>query len=132
MEFCLFILRTQELNNTSSYNQQNKIRILSFIPKIVGFEAAIWISSLLFLAFVVNPGETHFTLCPLNNFGFNYCPGCGIGNSVSYLLHGNIYNSLLSHSLGLFALIIIVVRIINLIKSNWRNYGKHITTNALS
>jgi len=103
-----------------------------FLLKIIGFEAAIWIGALLYLAFVHNPGETHFVICPFNNLGFDFCPGCGLGNSISMLFQGEIYNSFFSHPLGLLALTVLIIRIIQLIKNNWSIYGKHITTNAVS
>jgi putative copper export protein len=105
---------------------------LLLLPRIIGLEAAIWIGALLYLAFVHTPGETHFTICPINNLGFDFCPGCGLGNSISLIFQGEIYNSFLSHPLGLLALTVLIIRIIQLIKNNWSNYGKHITTNALS
>jgi hypothetical protein len=105
---------------------------LPWLTKIIGLEAAIWIGALLFLAFVQTPGETHFAICPINILGFGFCPGCSLGNSISLIFQAEIYNSFLSHPLGLLALTILIIRIIQLIKNNWSNYGKHITTNALS
>ena len=112
-----------------TYSYFNKLLLL---PRIIGLEAAIWIGALLYLAFLHTPGETHFTICPINNLGFDFCPGCGLGNSISLIFQGEIYNSFLSHPLGLLALTVLIIRIIQLIKNNWSNYGKHITTNALS
>lgn len=106
--------------------------LLILFKKVIGLEAFIWISALLFLGFINNPATTHFSICPLYNIGFNFCPGCGLGNSVSYIIHGEITNSFIVHPLGIFALLILLSRIYQLIKSNWSNYGKHITTNALS
>ncbi|MCH7770008.1 MAG: DUF2752 domain-containing protein [Bacteroidetes bacterium] len=100
--------------------------------KIIGFEAAVWISALLYLAFVHHPGETHFTICPIGNLGFDFCPGCGLGNSISYIFNGEYIQSFQSHPLGIFALAVLLFRIIYLIKYNRRIYGKHITTNAFS
>jgi len=112
-----------------TYNYFHKLLLL---PKIIGLEAAIWIGALLYLAFVHTPGETHFTICPIKNLGFDFCPGCGLGNSIFLLFQGEIYNSFLSHPLGILAVTILIIRIIQIIKNNWSNYGKHLTTNALS
>ncbi|MCH7773099.1 MAG: DUF2752 domain-containing protein [Bacteroidetes bacterium] len=112
-----------------TYNYFYKLLLL---PKIIGLEAAIWIGALLYLAILHTPGETHFTICPINNLGFDFCPGCGLGNSISLIFQGEIYNSFLSHPLGLLALTVLIIRIIHLIKNNWSNYGKHLATNALS
>ena len=113
----------------STYNYFYKLLLL---PKIIGLEAAIWIGALLYLAFVHTPGETHFTICPIKNLGFDFCPDCGLGNSISLLFQGEIYNSISSHPLGILALTVLIIRIIQLIKNNWSNYGKHLATNALS
>jgi len=98
----------------------------------IGFESAVWISGLLFLVFINNPAEVHFTMCPFANLGLDICPGCGLGNSISYLFHGELSNSYYSHPLGPFALIILLTRTIHLIKFNWSRNGKYITTDALS
>jgi hypothetical protein len=113
----------------SKYNYFYKLLLL---PKIIGLETAIWIGVLLYLAFLHSSGATHFTICPIKNLGLDFCPGCGLGNSISLIFQGEIYNSFLSHPLGLLALTVLIIRIIQLIKNNWSNYGKHITTNALS
>jgi len=124
-------LRVDLKNISSFYNQENIVRFLKSVPKIIGFEAAIWIGALLYLTFIHNPGETHFTICPIKNIGLDFCPGCGLGNSISYILHGDIFKSLLSHPLGLFALLVLILRIFHLIKNNWSSYGKYSTANAL-
>jgi len=110
----------------------NYFNKLLFMLRIIGLEAGIWIGALLYLAFLHNPAENHFTICPINNLGYDFCPGCGLGNSISRIFEGEIYNSFLSHPLGLLALTVLIIRIIQLIKNNRSNYGKHFTTNALS
>lgn len=60
--------------------------------------------------------DVHFTFCILKLSGFNFCPGCGLGHSISYFFHGNIQASLSSHPLGIFAVIIILLRIFKLIQ----------------
>jgi len=127
-------LKTVRANNlyNSFTNQSGRIlpKILRTF-KIIGLEASVWISALLYLAFIHIPGETHFTICPIKNLGFDFCPGCGLGNSVSYIFHGDFYRSFTTHPLGLFAIVILLLRIIFLIKNNWSYYGKLITTDAL-
>jgi hypothetical protein len=75
------------------------------------FELVFWVAALLSLAITNPTDETHFTLCPLKLLGFKWCPGCGLGHSVSFLLHGNLHGSLHSHWLGIPAVIIIFHRI---------------------
>lgn len=81
----------------------------------LNIELIFWLGALIWL-FFDNPQENHFTLCPIKNLGFSFCPGCGIGHSISFLLHGNLKQSFDSHPLGIIALIVIIQRIITLIK----------------
>jgi len=47
--------------------------------------------------------------------GITWCPGCGLGHSIAFLLHGDLRNSFHAHWLGVPALIIILYRIFDLI-----------------
>lgn len=100
------------------FNQLNK-KVFNYL-RIVGLEALIWISALLYLAFFNDPFHQHFTVCPLSNAGFEYCPGCGLGNSISLLLNGYFVESFNAHILGFPAVIIILYRIFSLIKFNMK------------
>jgi len=81
------------------------------------FELFFWVGAIAALAFSSPEGQ-HYTLCPLNNFGLDYCPGCGLGRSISCAFHGNITGSFEWHPLGFFAIGVIVHRIITLIRSS--------------
>jgi hypothetical protein len=87
------------------------------IKKYSSFELYIWLGSLIFLfsSYYFN-SLNHFTFCPLSLSGINYCPGCGLGKSVSAILHGKIQQSFNYHYMGIPALIIILIRIKSLIK----------------
>jgi hypothetical protein len=50
--------------------------------------------------------------------GITWCPGCGLGHSISFLLHGDIKNSFHAHWIGVPALVIIAHRIYVLIRAN--------------
>ena len=79
-------------------------------------EQAFWIAALLGL-FIMNPsGLNHLTLCPLALSGLDFCPGCGLGRSISFLLHGDLQKSIHMHMLGIPALLIIVYRIYHIFK----------------
>jgi hypothetical protein len=78
-------------------------------------EAIIWILGLLFLALYHPVHQEHMSICIFHNLGFKYCPGCGLGRSVSFLLHGDITSSLKAHPLGIAAVLILVYRIIQLL-----------------
>lgn len=83
------------------------------------FELCTWITGLLFLA-LMNPAETHhFSICIFKWIGLSFCPGCGLGHSVSWLFHGNLAQSLQAHPLGIFALAVLLFRIYTLIKNNF-------------
>jgi hypothetical protein len=78
-------------------------------------EAGVWAIALIALAFApVNPAH-HVSLCPLAALNFSFCPGCGLGRSITLFLHGQITASLAMHPLGILAVILLVMRIITLI-----------------
>jgi hypothetical protein len=109
--------------NTSAFLQNSVPELISIIKKIgalIGIEAFIWTCGLFYLIFINSPEAYHFTICPISNLGFDFCPGCGLGNSISFLFQGNLEASFQSHPFGIFAFVIIVTRIISLIKNNWR------------
>jgi hypothetical protein len=91
--------------------------------KRLPFEALCWFTGLFILAFA-DTASSHFSLCPLKNAGWDFCPGCGLGRSVSLLFQGQISESFQTHPLGIFALITLSFRIINLTKQSLQNYGK--------
>jgi len=90
---------------------------------LIGFEALVWILGIAYLLFIHIPGDTHFTICPLSNLGLKFCPGCGLGNSISYIFKGDLISSFYSHPLGIFALLVITFRIFTIIKNNRRRYA---------
>src|SRR5512143_4264999 len=71
----------------------------SFVRR-AGLEGIFWTAGLLFLALQTPSVEPHFTLCPFALAGFTHCPGCGLGRSLSFLLHGDVAQSLRMHLLG--------------------------------
>lgn len=80
-------------------------------------EVLIWIAALVYLA-IYNPYlRTDFTFCPLKNLGFTFCPGCGLGRSISFILHGDLISSFKTHVFGVPALVILIQRIITLVRS---------------
>jgi hypothetical protein len=72
-------------------------------------EAFIWIGALWFLA-VSDPSEHHYTLCPLDNLGFHYCPGCGLGRSIGYFFRFDFESSIMAHPLGIPAVLLLLFR----------------------
>ncbi|UJP67112.1 DUF2752 domain-containing protein [Mongoliitalea daihaiensis] len=88
-------------------------------------ELIFWIGALIGILFIDPYGPNHFTLCPLDNLGFDWCPGCGLGRSMSLLTKGDFKASWSMHPLAMFAFVVIVLRIIQLIRNNktTRNHG---------
>jgi hypothetical protein len=84
-------------------------------------EAFIWITALVVLA-LSNPSGEHYSLCPFHNLGWEHCLGCGLGRSVSLLFRGELSLSIRCHPLGLFAIVMIISRIIQVFKNTSNNY----------
>ena len=112
-------------SDIKSFEHRNLLsNVLGFI-KVIGFEGLIWIIALFYLAFFVNPYETHFTICPLSNLGFEHCPGCGLGNSIALIFRGKFSHSFDTHILGIPAILIILHRIFSIIKFNLTREQNH-------
>jgi hypothetical protein len=75
------------------------------------FELCFWLAALVALAFTDTHNQSHFSLCPFKLLGITWCPGCGLGHSISFLFHGDVKSSLHAHWLGILALIVILYRI---------------------
>ena len=81
-------------------------------------ECSVWLGALVWFAVMDPAAESTFSFCLFKTLGFTFCPGCGIGHSISWLLHGDLQQSLLAHPLGLFAIVILLHRIYVLAKKN--------------
>ncbi|HEY8511522.1 MAG TPA: DUF2752 domain-containing protein [Cyclobacteriaceae bacterium] len=88
----------------------NFVRIFLRVPR----EAWLWMAALVALAIHDPDSGKHLALCPFHYLGFDFCPGCGLGRSISYALHGEFASSLSMHPLGVFALIVLSYRILQL------------------
>jgi len=78
------------------------------------FELTAWVSALILLALMDPCTSPHYSFCIFKFLGFRYCPGCGIGHSISYLFRGDFRASFSAHPLGIFALAVIIYRIYKL------------------
>lgn len=88
------------------------------------FEVTAWIVGLVLLACMPPTTDIHYSFCFFKFLGIRYCPGCGLGHSISYLFHGNLKQSFSAHPLGLFAVIVILARIYQLSSSHIFPYLK--------
>ena len=97
-------------------------RILNMIGILKqNLELIMWTFALTYLLFI-NPYElNHFSFCVFNMIGIDFCPGCGIGRSISMIYKGDFLGSINMHPLGIFALTIIFHRIVTLLQRNKLN-----------
>jgi hypothetical protein len=102
--------RNKEQTGTASF--QRRIRAIYHAS---GIEFFFWAGALIALAVAPTTSEPHFTLCPFALAGLAHCPGCGLGRSLSFLLHGDIARSIEMHCLGIPALGVIAVRCFRLL-----------------
>ncbi|WP_133553060.1 DUF2752 domain-containing protein [Algoriphagus boseongensis] len=91
----------------------------------VPLELIFWIGSLIAILTINPEASQHFSLCPLDNLGFSWCPGCGLGRSMNLLARGEIQASWSMHPLAMLAFAAIFHRIWTLIKhlKTTHNYG---------
>ena len=96
---------------------------MSAVKKYIAlyFELAVWLLGLLCLALMNPAADTHFTLCFFKWTGLSFCPGCGLGHSISLLFHGDIAQSFHAHPLGIFALLVLLYRIFTILKTRFTN-----------
>lgn len=116
----IFAMEEVLLHKTDSSNSpksDNCFTIKKYCS-VIGFEAFIWITGLIYLIFFSPVEQTHFSICPLKNAGIEFCPGCGLGHSITLFFHGHFIESFQTHPLGFIAVIIIVHRIYTLLKTN--------------
>jgi hypothetical protein len=79
------------------------------------FEAFVWMTGLLLMA-IMSPTNGHASLCPINASGLGFCPGCGLGHSIAWLFRGEFVQSFHAHPLGMFAVAILIWRIVVIIR----------------
>jgi hypothetical protein len=90
---------------------KNPLRKVTHIP----WELIFWCTALISLWFL-ELYNSQFSLCPLNQLGFAWCPGCGLGRSINLFMKGDLIASWQMHPLGGFALAVILYRIFEIIK----------------
>ena len=97
---------------------------MSYIKKYQRFfnlEALLWITGLIYLSTIDLYQQGHFDFCLFKITGIEFCPGCGLGKSISMIFHGDIINSIKTHPIGIFAVIFIIKRIIELLYKSSSN-----------
>lgn len=99
-----------------------KIPGFTFIKK--NFEAIAFTTGLLLLGMMNPDTATGPGFCILEQLGVSFCPGDGLGHSISYIFRGDISNALQANVLGPFALLILGSRSIHVFYKNHVNHSK--------
>jgi len=102
------------LEKTITFNKFFKI---TYTFKRMHIEAWFWITAIILLI-ISNPSSNHVSLCMFKNLNLGFCPGCGLGHSISWLFRGEFINSFQAHPLGLPAVIILLYRSFKLLKND--------------
>jgi len=86
------------------------------------FEWIALTTGLLLMA-LLDPFSSSESLCVVHRFGFDFCPGCGLGKSISHTFRGDLSASFAAHPAGLFAILVIIGRVISIFHRNHK-YNK--------
>ena len=78
-------------------------------------EALFWFSGLLAIAVGDPHSEGLFSVCPFDAVGswvgLSFCPGCGLGHAVGFLVRGQLAESLTAHPLAIPAVLTLTLHI---------------------
>lgn len=85
------------------------------------FEITAFSLGLALLAFMDPSSTAGPDLCLFDQLGVSFCPGDGLGHSISYTFQGDIHSALNANILGPFATIILGSRIVYLINKKIKN-----------
>ncbi len=80
-------------------------------------ELVFWMGSLVAILTINPDAGHHLSLCPLDNLGLDWCPGCGLGRSMNLLVRGEVQASWSMHPLAMLAFGVILHRIWTLLKN---------------
>lgn len=97
--------------------------IKAYIQRI-NIELLVWPTALLLLYFMDPHRHGEHSLCILKRIGLAFCPGCGLGHAISFLLHGQWSDSQKAHPLGPFAILVLGYRIVQLVRSQWQSFAE--------
>lgn len=87
------------------------------------FEWVALTAGLLLMVFL-DPFSQAESICPANRLNLDFCPGCGLGRSISLLFRGDVLTSFQTHPAGILAAILIPARIFTIF---YRNHKHKIT-----
>ena len=82
--------------------------------------AASWAAGLAAVAVADPASEGLLSVCPFDALGawlgLEFCPGCGLGHAVGYLVRGQFEESLAAHPLAVPAVGILIVHVAGLVR----------------
>jgi hypothetical protein len=87
------------------------------------FEIIAFTLGLILLALMDPEAFNGSSFCLFEQLGITFCPGDGLGHSISYVFRGDFASALEYNVLGPFAIIILAGRIIQLLFKN-RQYSQ--------
>jgi len=116
----LLLISTLCYDKHRGIDNQTMTRALQSLRQIIPPEALVWTIGLIGLALTDPDTQGVLDLCLFKQLGFEGCPGCGLGHSVAYLLHGDLGRSLETHPLGPFAVGVLCMRILSLVRDTTR------------
>ena len=80
-------------------------------------ELYLWVAGLTALA-VMQPDGTHlFSFCAFSYFT-DWCPGCGLGHAIAYLVRGDLMASWEAHPLAIPAIAMLGWRCVELLRKH--------------
>lgn len=88
------------------------------------FEITAFTIGLLLLAMMDPEAANGPSLCLFDFMGISFCPGDGLGHSISYIFKGQFNNAMESNVLGPLAIVIIGGRIVQLFLKNYKSQIK--------
>ena len=131
--FCVFSEASQFLKREGKYRlaERKKASMISirFMMSLVAdlwkhppLELIGWAGGLAVLA-IINPHSHGYPdVCLFKRISIPFCPGCGLGRSISCFLHGDPMRSLQVHPLGILATLILAARAITLLNQSIRQF----------
>jgi len=96
---------------------RRSVKRVTYKYKNSHLEAYFWLIALVSLALSSPSNATHYTLCLFKNLGIDFCPGCGLGRAITFLFHGQLLASWQSHPLALMAIVVLLYRSYQLLKT---------------
>ena len=84
-------------------------------------EALLWLAGLVSVAVADPHAEGLLSICPFDALGswvgLSFCPGCGLGHAVGFLVRGHFVESLTAHPLAIPAVLTLTLHVRRLLSA---------------